>query len=151
MGDKNFDLLWYLHSYFVEHFKSRNSPPTHFFGKRIASFQYAWQGIFYLIRTQPNAWIHLTISTLVVFFGFYFKISGLEWQMIGLAMGLVWSAEAFNTALEVLVDWLSPDYHPQAKIVKDVSAGAVLLGALAAAGVGISIFLPKFYQLFFEV
>jgi diacylglycerol kinase len=125
------------------------SPQTNFFFKRIASFKYAGQGIFYLIRTQPNVWIHLIISALVIFFGFYFKISGLEWQMISLAMGLVLSAEAFNTAIEVLVDWLSPEHHPQAKIVKDVSAGAVLLGALAAAGVGILIFLPKFYQLFF--
>ncbi|MCU0444143.1 MAG: diacylglycerol kinase family protein [Microscillaceae bacterium] len=129
--------------------KIPNSANKNFFYQRILSFKYALQGIYYLLRTQPNAWVHLIISTLVGFFGFYFRISLGEWQMILLAMGLVLSAEGFNTALEVLVDWLSPEYQAQAGIVKDVSAGAVLLAAIAAAGVGILIFLPKFYTYFF--
>jgi diacylglycerol kinase len=120
--------------------KSKN---YHFLLKRLKSFYFAFKGIYYLIKTQPNAWIHLIISSLVVFFGFYCQISWIEWCLILLAFGLVWSAEAFNTAMETVVDWLSAEYHPKAEIIKDVAAGAVLITAIMTALIGMIIFVPK--------
>lgn len=111
--------------------------------KRINSFKYAFRGIIDLMTTQTNAQIHLCITFLVLLFGIYFNLSHLEWILIIFAIALVFSAEAFNTAIEYLTDLVSPEYHPLAGKAKDVAAGAVLLTAIGAALIGILIFLPK--------
>lgn len=117
------------------------NPYSNFFLKRIHSFGYALQGIVYFIRTQPNAWIHLTAMVAVICLGFYQKLNLIEWVLIVLTIGLVLSAEAFNTAVEKLTDLVSPEHHPLAGIVKDVAAGAVLITAIAATVIGILIFI----------
>jgi diacylglycerol kinase (ATP) len=111
--------------------------------KRIKSFGYAIQGIRVMFATQVNAQIHLTAVLVVTAAGFWFHISRLEWCLLLLTFGGVLTAEAMNTALEFLTDLVSPDHHPLAGKAKDVAAGAVLLTAIAAIGVGILIFLPK--------
>jgi len=110
---------------------------------RSLSFKYAFRGIVEVLRSQHNAWIHLIAACLVVFAGFWFNVSQSEWIAIIISIGMVFSAEAFNTAIELLVDKISPHYDEVAGKVKDVAAGAVLFAAIAAATVGIIIFVPK--------
>jgi diacylglycerol kinase len=116
--------------------------------KRIESFGYAFKGIATLFSSQPNARIHAVVLILVTAFGFYFKIEKTEWLAIALIAALVLSAEAMNTAVEFVVDLVSPDYHPLAGKAKDVAAAAVLLAAFGAVIVGLIIFLPKICALF---
>ena len=109
----------------------------------IVSFRYAFAGIRYLLWTQRNAKIHCAIGVLAVALGLLLRIGQAEWLALVLVIALVLLTEGFNTAIEAAVDVASPDYHPLAKIAKDVSAGTVLLAAIAAVVVGLIIFLPR--------
>jgi diacylglycerol kinase (ATP) len=80
--------------------------------------------------------------------GIWLKANTTEWAILALAIGFVFSAEAFNTALETVVDLVSPDFHPLAGITKDVAAGAVLLAAISSAAAGLIIFVPKIVRYF---
>lgn len=118
------------------------------FRKAARSFRYAAQGILALFRFENNARIHLLAAVAVGVAGFYFKLAPTEWALVVMQIALVWSAEAFNTALEKLADAVSPGYHPLIKAVKDLAAGGVLLVAISAAIVGTLIFYPKLIALF---
>lgn len=109
---------------------------------RARSFRYAARGIAALLRSQHNAWIHAAASVAVVGLGFFVGLSRSEWCLVVLAMAVVWSAEAVNTAFEALCDVASPDLHPLVERAKDVAAGAVLLAAAGAAVVGVLVFGP---------
>jgi diacylglycerol kinase len=85
---------------------------------------------------------------ITVVLGFFFGIKAIEWCVIALCCGAVFSAEAMNTAIENIVDLVSPQYHILAKKAKDCAAAAVLLMAIAAACCGAIIFLPKIVELF---
>ena len=106
------------------------------------SFAHAGRGMGIFIKTTHNAWIHVAILAIGVLGGFYFDITQIEWMMLILSAGLVLSAEAFNTAIEIDIDLTSPEFHPFARDTKDVAAGAVLLAATAALLIGIFIFAP---------
>jgi len=108
--------------------------------KRAKSFVHAGRGIKVFLKVTHNAWIHLVILAVAIFFGFYFKITNTEWMMLVFAAGLVLSAEAFNTAIEIDIDLTSPIYHPYARDTKDIAAGAVLISAITALIVGVLIF-----------
>lgn len=110
--------------------------------KRIKSFGYAFKGIASLLKKEHNAWIHCLAIVVVTSLGFYFHITPTEWCIVLLCFGMVLAAEGFNTAIERLVDLISPERHPVAGDVKDVAAGAVLICAIAAAIIGCIIFLP---------
>lgn len=110
--------------------------------KRIASFGYAWKGIKSFVSKEPNAWIHCSAIGLVTIAGFFFGITRTEWMIIILCFGVVLAAEGFNTAIERLVNLVSPQHHPIAGDVKDIAAGAVLICAVAAAIIGVIIFMP---------
>ncbi len=116
--------------------------------KRLRSFKFAFQGVRTLMSTQPNAWIHFLAMCVVLFMGWYFELSKVEWCLVIFAICSVFAAEGFNTALEFLTDLVSPDYHELAGKTKDVAAGAVLITAIGAAVVGLIIFLPKILALF---
>lgn len=111
--------------------------------KFIKGFGYAFAGIGYALKTQLNFKIHCLAMVLVILLGWYFKLTAQEWLWIALSCGFVMASELFNTAIEVLVDFISPEIHPKAKIIKDVSAAAVLIAALSAVVVGLIIFVPK--------
>ncbi len=115
--------------------------------KRILSFKYALNGIFLLFKNEHNAWIHALATALAVGAGFYFKISKYEWIAVVFAIGLVLAAETFNSAIETLVDKISPDYDDRAGKIKDLAAGAVLFMAIAAAIVGIIVFGPHLFNI----
>ena len=116
--------------------------------KRLKSFTYAGKGLKSFIRKEHNAWIHSAATVLVIMMGIVFGISRMEWIVIILCIGVVFAAEAFNTAIERLVNLVSPKYNPIAGDVKDIAAGAVLICAIAAAIVGGMIFIPKLCLLF---
>jgi diacylglycerol kinase len=117
--------------------------------KALRSFRYAGVGIYNLFRFENNARIHLIACLLVIIAGVFFQISPVEWLLIVIQIALVWSAEAFNTAIEKLADLVSADYHPVIKIVKDTAAAGVLILAISAVIVGAVIFIPK-VLLFFK-
>ena len=110
--------------------------------KRAESFTHAGRGLRIFLRSTHNAWIQIGIFCFTVGLGFYFNISRIDWMMLILASGLVLSAEAFNTAIEVDINLTSPEYHPYARDTKDVAAGAVLLVSVTAVGIGVLIFGP---------
>ncbi len=118
------------------------------FWGRIQSFRYAGQGVAHMLRTQHNAWIHAAISLAVVAAGLAFGVSRDEWCWLILAMASVWTAESFNTAIEIIVDIASPERRPAAGRAKDVAAGAVLLCAIGATAIGLLVFLPHIPALF---
>jgi diacylglycerol kinase len=103
----------------------------------------AFRGVAVMIATQKHARYHLGFVLFVVAFGIGFKIEPLEWCAVLLAMGLVLAAEALNTAIEFLADAVHPEHHPLVGKSKDVAAGGVLLAAIAAAAVGLIVFVPK--------
>lgn len=109
---------------------------------RLMSFKYAWRGICRFIGQEHNAWIHCTVMALVVCAGFFFGISRGEWIAVILCFALVLAAEAFNTAIERIVDKVSPERCQVAGDIKDIAAGAVLVCAIGAAVVGVVVFGP---------
>ncbi len=113
--------------------------------KRLKSFTYACKGICCLIGHEHNAWIHCLAVVVVIAAGFLLGINRIEWIAIVLCCGMVLAAEAVNTAIEVLVDLVSPERQPLAGKVKDIAAGAVLLTAIAAAIVGCIVFIPYIF------
>ncbi len=113
---------------------------------RAKSFQYALEGSWYVLRTQKNTWIHAVASLAVVALGLWLGLLRTDWAIIIITMTIVWMAEFVNTALEAIVDMTTPEEHPLAKVAKDVSAAAVLLGACAAVLVGILILGPPLWQ-----
>ena len=125
-----------------------NRPFT--FAARIKSVGHALHGIAYVLRSQHNAWIHAAVTVLVVVAGFFFQLTAAEWCCIVIAASSVWTAEALNTALELLADAAIEDLHPLIGHAKDVAAGAVLVTAIAAAIVGVIIFWPYIDRLLFS-
>src|ERR1700687_5394548 len=115
--------------------------PFEFTG-RIRSFRYAVAGILRMIRCQHNAWIHATATVVAIVLGILFQLTRSEWCWIVLAIAIVWTAEALNTAFEFLADAASPSFHPIVRDAKDVAAGAVLVTAIAAVVIGAIIFWP---------
>lgn len=110
--------------------------------KRIAAFGYSFKGLADLLLHHPHIHIHAVATVLVMVAGFYFGISRMEWVVLTLCIGSVWTAEAFNTSIEYLTDLVSPDYHPLAGKVKDVASAAVLLICIAVSVVGGFVFWP---------
>lgn len=107
------------------------------------SFKYAFEGIVQTYKGEQNLKIHTFIAILVVVFGFFLKISTVEWFACLILIGLVLMSEFFNTAIEYVVDLASPKIHPLAKAAKDTASAGVLIMAIMAAIVGGIIFIPK--------
>ncbi len=116
-------------------------------GSRVESFRHAFHGLVFLLRSQPNARIHAAATIGALALGLALRIETLEWGLLLLTLAAVWSAEAVNTALEQLCDRVSPDHHPQIGRAKDLAAAAVLVAALASAGIGLLIFAPPLFGL----
>ncbi len=110
--------------------------------KRAESFTHAGRGIYVFIISTHNAWLHIFFFVLAIYLGFHFHIIQYQWFAIIIASGIVFAAEAFNTAIEIDIDLTSPNYHPYAKDTKDVAAGAVLISAITALTIGLMVFLP---------
>jgi len=111
--------------------------------KFIRGFGYAFKGLKYAAATQLNFRVHLVAALIAVYLGYGLHISTHEWLWVILCIAIVLVMELLNTAIEFLTDLVSPDHNELAGHVKDVSAGAVLITAIAALLIGAIIFLPK--------
>lgn len=109
----------------------------------LASFGYAFAGLAYCFRTQWNFRVHIGIGLLVALVGVVLGLTWVEWAVVAILVVVVLAAEMVNTMVEALVDLVTEEYHPLARVAKDVAAGVVLLTAIGAAVVGALIFLPK--------
>lgn len=114
---------------------------------RVESFRCAFRGVWALLASQHNARIHLVATLAACGLGWLLGISRLEWCAIAVVIAVVWMAEAFNTAFELLCDVASPEFHPLVRRGKDVAAGAVLLAAAGAAVVGLLVFVPHLLRI----
>lgn len=116
--------------------------------KRIGSFRHAINGIRLAISGEHNMRIHLVAAIVVIIAGFYFKLSSTEWIALILAISFVFVAELFNSAIELLADFISPGHHVDIGKIKDISSGAVLVTAIAAVVTGTLVFWPHLKVLF---
>jgi diacylglycerol kinase (ATP) len=110
----------------------------------LKSFRHAGRGVATLIQTQTNARIHLAVTAGVALLGFIYRLTPGEWCWLVAAAALVWTAEAMNTAVELLGDAASDGkHHAVVGKAKDVAAAGVLLAAMGAALIGVIILLPQ--------
>jgi len=112
------------------------------------SFRFALEGLWQTARTQRNFRIQLAMGTVAIGMGLGFPLSRLEWGVLVLTIMIVLSGELFNTALEALVDLVSPEFRTLAKTAKDCAAGAVLVSAFGAVAIGLLLFGPRLWALF---
>lgn len=115
--------------------------------KLIRGFGYAFKGISYAASTQLNFRIHLFATAIAVIMGFTLQLTVNEWLWIALAIAMVLASELLNTAIEILVDLVSPGYNEKAGHIKDVAAASVLITAIFALATGLIIFTPKILEL----
>ncbi len=111
--------------------------------RRIKSFSDAFHGISFAFQTEIHFKIHLIFTLLALLASWLLSVSLEEFALILVVIGLVWTAELINTAIERTVDLVTTDFHPLAKQAKDISAGAVLVTAILSVLVGLVVFLPK--------
>ena len=111
------------------------------------SFLCAVNGLVYTLRTQRNTRIELAATVAVIVAGVWLRIRPVEWALLALTVGTVLAFEAVNSAIETLVDLVSPQYHELARIAKDCAAGAMLFAALGSLGVAAAIFGPPLWAL----
>lgn len=112
----------------------------------VRSFSYALQGIVYTVKTQRNMQIHVAAATLVLAAAWWLQIPRSDVLLVFFSIGLVFSLELMNTAVEAAVDLASPEWHAKAKIAKDASAGAVLVAAILSVGIGVMVFGPPLLE-----
>lgn len=112
-------------------------------GCLINSFKYALAGFVYCVRKERNIKIHLAAAGASYLLAWYLQLSYQDLIILTLTVTGVLVAEMINTAIEAVVDLVSPQFHPLAKAAKDVAAGAVFLAALASMIVGWLLFVPK--------
>ena len=111
----------------------------------MSGFGYAAKGLLEAIRTQFNIRFHFVATIIVVALSYYYNLSIIEWCFIILSIGLMWTIELLNTAIEYLTDFVSPEFNDLAGQVKDISSAAVLLAAIVTAFIGFIIFIPKIF------
>jgi diacylglycerol kinase len=119
-----------------------------FFLNRIRAFKFALKGI-KVLSSETHFRVHIVIGLCTIALGYVLKLSHTEWLIVLLCIGAVLSAEAFNSALERVVDKISPDYNIEAGKIKDTAAAAVLLLSIFVAIVGLLLFVPKMLLLLF--
>ena len=115
----------------------------------IKTFGNAFRGLWIYLSEETNNRIHLPAAALVIAAGIFFHVDLIEWLLLLLSIGFVLASEAFNYSLEKLCNEVKSEYNEHIKVIKDVSAGAVLIASIFSAAVGLIIFLPKVIDLFF--
>ena len=117
--------------------------------KTFKSFRYAIRGVGRVIRYENNAKVHLLATITVLMAGFYLRISFRDWCLLLIAVSIVWVTETINTAIEKLVDLVSPEKNEKAGYVKDIAAGAVLIASFFALVIGLIIFFKYISNSYF--
>ncbi|WP_299104154.1 diacylglycerol kinase family protein [uncultured Tenacibaculum sp.] len=124
------------------------NPNDGFIMGRLRSIKFALKGMWLLLTTEDSIKVQFSIAVLVTLLGFYFEISSIEWMIQCLAIGLVLVAEALNTAVEKVADFIHPDYHEKIGFIKDIAAGAPAFAALISIIIFFIIYLPKIIVIF---
>ncbi len=114
-------------------------------GKRGIGLEFALNGLKEAFIRERNFRIHLFIATIVIIIGFYFRLEWIEWIFIIIMIQTVLITELINSLMERIIDYIKPELHPKAKIIKDISAAAVLVAAITSIIVGLIIFIPKIF------
>ena len=114
----------------------------HFIRNRLPAFKHAFSGLFYVLKTQKNSWVHATATFLVILVGLLLRLPPLQFAVLLIVIGLVWIVEILNTSIEAIVDMVSPEHHNLAKIAKDTAAAAVLFAAILSVVVGLLLLGP---------
>ncbi len=112
---------------------------------RLKSVRYAFNGAYYLLKTEASIKIQLFIAAFMTVVGFYFEISKTEWMFQVAMIGLVMSIEGINTTIEYIADFVHPDHHASIGRIKDIAAGAVFISSIAAVVVAMIIYIPKIF------
>ncbi len=113
---------------------------------RLRSFRYAYSGLIRFFFEEHNAIVHLLATIVVGALVIFFRINGAELLALVIVTGGVWVAELLNTAIEQVMNKVSPEWHPKVKYIKDLAAAAVMLAALTALLVAGIIFIPRVIQ-----
>lgn len=116
--------------------------------QKTIGLKYAINGLVFAFKNEINMRVHVLFTVSVIILGFVFHVSLTEWVLLFLTFGLVLSSEVFNTAVEMLLDYLAPEWHPKVGIIKDLTAGGVLVASGIALVIGSIIFIPKLFALF---
>jgi diacylglycerol kinase len=111
-------------------------------------FIYALKGLAEGIKTQLNMKVHIIVALITLLTAYFLNIEPHEWKWLIVSIGLVISIELINTAIEYMVNFISPKHHPIAGKIKDLSAAGVLVAALTALSIGLIIFIPRIMFLF---
>ncbi|MEG0033160.1 MAG: diacylglycerol kinase family protein [Mucinivorans sp.] len=117
---------------------------------RLRSFRYAIRGLMAFFSGEPNAWIHLAATITVIFGAWFFDFTPIEWALIFIVIGMVFAAEAINTAIETLCDYACPDRNILIGRTKDLAAAGVLIASISAAIIGAILFVPKIIAFFVD-
>ncbi len=121
---------------------SRDEIKKRGFGRFFKSFGYSIEGLKYAYKYEQSMLVHVIATVCVISANFFFHVSGIEWLITILAIGMVLSAELINTAIEAVVDLVTLEIHPLAKIAKDCGSAATFVLALMAGAIGIVVYVP---------
>ncbi|NLX35438.1 MAG: diacylglycerol kinase family protein [Chloroflexi bacterium] len=111
------------------------------------SFRHAAEGLFYVLREERNARLHVLSAIAVLLVSAWLGLSVIEWALIIACIALVFVGEMLNTVVELTIDLMMPEINPLAKHAKDVAAGAILIASLTAAVTGLLVLGPKVWLL----
>lgn len=120
-------------------------PKESFLVNRIKSVGFAFKGALLLIRTEASIKIQVFIAIVMTAAGFYYEISNTEWILQIFAIAMVLGIEGMNTAVEKISDYVQPEFDVKIGLIKDISAGAVMLVSIASAIIGLIIYIPKIF------
>jgi diacylglycerol kinase (ATP) len=124
------------------------NPKDSFFKGRLRSFKFALKGMWLLMSTEDSIKAQLFVAIIITAFGVYFNISNIEWMFQFFAIGLVLVAEALNTAVEKIADFIHPEYHEKIGFIKDIAAGASSFAAFTSLIIAGFIYISKISLLF---
>lgn len=115
--------------------------------KRLKSFSHAFNGLKILVTQEHNSRIHFLAAIIVISTALFLKVSSYEWIALIFAIGCVIVTEIINSAIENVADFISPEKNEKIKVIKDLSAAAVLIASFTAVVIGLIIFAPKLLAL----
>ena len=118
------------------------------FKRMLKSFKFSFEGLKYAYLHEQSLTLHVIAMTLIIAFGLGFKISAIQWVVTLIMGALILVAELFNTAIEAVVDMVTEEYHPLAKVAKDTASAACFVANMTAAGMWLVVFVPKIISLF---
>ena len=119
------------------------NPNDGFLRGRVRSLKFAFKGLWILITTEDSIKAQLFFALIATILGFVFNISEMEWAVQCLAIGLVLVAEAANSAIEEVADFIHPEFHVKIGLIKDIAAGAPTFAALISLIIAGIIYVPK--------